>query len=149
MASTFERVINIARDRHFSSNPEASICLDGLSFSDRQIEKEDDQNDVGDRSQRAFGLQTKADFDSRLDSLDRVLFLGSGLDEIVVDEQCDVVGVRDWKLGGVVVRGGAGYGGGGSLTGGGGSRGGSGGGDGDRSSGYWDSNHGNNITEEY
>ncbi|KAF5961848.1 hypothetical protein HYC85_003057 [Camellia sinensis] len=99
-------------------------------------------------------------FDSRSDSLDRVLFLGSGLDEIVVDEECDVVGVRDWKLGGVVVGGGAGYGGGGSLTGGGGSRGGgrgggggggggSGGGDGDGSSGYWDSNHGNNITEEY
>ncbi|GMP60137.1 hypothetical protein CsSME_00023133 [Camellia sinensis var. sinensis] len=60
MASTFERVINIARDGHFSSNPEASIGLDGLSFSDRQIEKEDDQSDVGDRSQRAFGLQTKA-----------------------------------------------------------------------------------------
>ncbi|CAL5389958.1 unnamed protein product [Camellia sinensis] len=31
-------------------------------------------------------------FDSRSDSLDRVLFLGSGLDEIVVDEECDVVG---------------------------------------------------------
>ncbi|XP_028072837.1 glycine-rich protein 2-like [Camellia sinensis] len=93
-------------------------------------------------------------FASRSDSLDRVLFLGSGLDEIVVDEECDVVGVRDWKLGGVVVGGGAGYGRGGSLTGGGGGRGrrggrGSGGGDGDGSSGYWDSNHGNNITEEY
>ncbi|THG14229.1 hypothetical protein TEA_009212 [Camellia sinensis var. sinensis] len=93
---------------------------------------------------------------SRSDSLDRVLFLGSGFDEIVVDEVCNVVGVRDWKLGGVVVGGGAGYGGGGSLTGGGGGRGGggggggggSGGGDGDGSSGYWDSNHGNNITEE-
>ncbi|KAL7239709.1 hypothetical protein ACSBR2_005569 [Camellia fascicularis] len=96
-------------------------------------------------------------FDSRSDSLDRVLFLGSGLDEIVVDEECDVVGVRDWKLGGVVVGGGAGYGGGGSLTGGGGGRGGGGGGggggsgdgDGDGSSGNWDSNHGNNSTEEY
>ncbi|KAI8019824.1 hypothetical protein LOK49_LG04G01155 [Camellia lanceoleosa] len=96
-------------------------------------------------------------FDSRSDSLDRVLFLGSGLDEIVVDEECDVVGVRDWKLGGVVVGGGAGYGGGGSLTrggggrggGGGGGGGGSGGGDGDGSSRYWDSNRGNNITEEY
>ncbi|CAL5392680.1 unnamed protein product [Camellia sinensis] len=32
-------------------------------------------------------------FDSRSDSLDRVLFLGSGLDEIVVDEECDVVGI--------------------------------------------------------
>ncbi|KAI8029659.1 hypothetical protein LOK49_LG01G01023 [Camellia lanceoleosa] len=92
-------------------------------------------------------------FDSRLDSLDRVLFLGSGLDEIVVDEECDVVGVTDWKLGGVVVGGGVGYDGGGSLIGGGGGRGGGGGGlgggDGDESSGYWDSNHGNNITEEY
>ncbi|CAL5387045.1 unnamed protein product [Camellia sinensis] len=48
--------------------------------------------------------------DSRLDSLDRMLFLGSGLDEIVVDEECDVVEVREWKLGGVVVGGGR-YGG--------------------------------------
>ncbi|KAL7176188.1 hypothetical protein ACSBR2_029696 [Camellia fascicularis] len=36
-------------------------------------------------------------FDSRLDSLDRVYFLGSGLDEIVVDEECDVVEVLDCK----------------------------------------------------
>ncbi|XP_028104333.1 uncharacterized protein LOC114303391 [Camellia sinensis] len=85
-----------------------------------------------------------------LDSLDRVLFLGSGFDEIMVDEECDVVGVRDWKLGGVVVGGGARYSGGGSLTGGGdGREGGSGGGDGDGSSRDWDSNHGNNIMEEY
>ncbi|KAL7197299.1 hypothetical protein ACSBR2_019894 [Camellia fascicularis] len=45
-----------------------------------------------------------------------MLFLGSGLDEIVVDEECDVVEVREWKLGGVVVGGGR-YGGGGGYNG--------------------------------
>ncbi|XP_028114460.1 keratin-3, type I cytoskeletal 51 kDa-like [Camellia sinensis] len=122
------------------------VSVSPIDKSRKKITRTMSKTDLRELSEREEG------FDSRSDSLDRVLFLGSGLDEIVVDEECDVVGVRDWKLGGVVVGGGAGYGGGGSLTGGGGGGGGgggSGGGDGDGSSGYWDSNHGNNITEEY
>ncbi|CAL5394264.1 unnamed protein product [Camellia sinensis] len=125
---------------------ELSVSKRRLLLPAIAVEEEEDEREEG--------------FDSRLDSLDRVLFLGSGLDEIVVDEECDVVGVMDWKMRGVVVGGGAGHDRGGSLTGsggggrggrggGGGGGGGSGGADRDGSSGYWDSNHGNNITEEY
>ncbi|KAI7991716.1 hypothetical protein LOK49_LG12G02989 [Camellia lanceoleosa] len=91
-----------------------SGCADFVAhfdFDDDDVDTDLNQSSVlalrvGEEEAEEEEGEREEGFDSRSDSLDRMLFLGSGLDEIVVDEECDVVEVREWKLGGVVVGGG-------------------------------------------